>query len=133
MFMLTLGNGMNTGFPDVCLTPQPLPTPVPYPNVQLTATTTSAVNHVLVDAMPALNQLSRGLVSTGDEPGVLLGVISHLVTGPCTYVRGCSTILVGGAPAQRLSSLTGQNCQGALANVSGVCTAPSQSTVLTLG
>ncbi|WP_027366780.1 DUF4150 domain-containing protein [Desulfocurvibacter africanus] len=134
MFMLSMGAGMNLGFPDVCLTPVgPVPTPVPYPDLQYSITSAPAAYNVLVDCMPALNQLSQGLVSVGDTAGVLLGVVSHLIDGETTYMVGCATILVDGVPAQRLTSVTGQNCLGMLPNSPGFCCVPSQVTVLSLG
>ena len=134
MFMLSMGPGMDLAFPDVCLTPVgPVPTPVPYPNTALSATTAPMVPNVLVECTPALNMMSKGLVSMGDQAGVLLGVASHMEAGQTSYMVGCATIMVGGAPAQRLTSVTGQNCMGVLPNAVGACIAPSQVTVLTLG
>jgi hypothetical protein len=134
MFMLTQGAGMSLGFPDVCLTPiGPIVTPVPYPDINMSAATAPAVYNVLVDCMPSINQMSMGLVSFGDCTGVLGGVVSHLEDGQTEYMVGCVTIIVGGAPAQRLTSVTGQNCLAELPNAPGVTSCPSQVTVLTLG
>lgn len=138
MFMLTMGAGMNMGFPDVCITPVPspagpIPTPLPYPDIGMTATSAPAAYNVLVDAMPVINQMSKGLMSNGDEAGTLGGVVSHLIDGQTQYMVGCVTILVNGAPAQRLTSVTGQNAVGVMANTPGMCSAPSQATVLSLG
>lgn len=133
MFQLTMGCGMSLGFPDVCLTPMPVPTPVPYPDLAFSVTSAPAAHNILVECMPSLNQLSEGLVSTGDEPGILLGVVSHLEAGQAHYMLGCFTIFVDGPPAQRLTSMTGQNCIGMLPNAPGMCVVPSQFTVLTLG
>ncbi len=133
MFMLSQGAGMDLGFPDVCLTPIVVPVPVPYPDIQVTATTAPAAYNVLVDCMPSLNTLSKGLVSVGDTAGVLLGVASHLIDGQASYLVGCFTILVDGVPAQRLTSVTGQNCMVELPNCPGMTIVPSQVTVLTLG
>jgi len=132
--MLTTGAGMDLGFPDVCLTPVgPAVVPVPYPDIAMTSTTVPAAYNVLIDCMPVVNQLSIGLMSHGDEGGVLGGVVSHLIDGQTTYMVGCFTILVDGAPAQRLTSVTGQNCLSMLPNAPGMCICPSQVTVLTLG
>jgi len=134
MFMLTQGAGMDLGFPDVCITPVgPVVTPIPYPDIHMTAATAPAAYNVLVDCMPSINQLSMGLVSFGDCTGVMGGVVSHLVDGQALYVVGCITIIVDGAPAQRLTSVTGQNSLAMLANTPGMCLCPSQITVLTLG
>jgi len=138
MFMLTMGAGTNLAFPDVCITPVPsptgqVPTPIPYPDTAMTATSDSPANNVLVDCMPALNLKSEGKVSLGDNAGVQGGVVSHDVSGESFYVVGCITILVDGVPAQRLTSVTGQNAQGVLPNAPGMCIVPSQVTVLSLG
>lgn len=134
MFALTQGAGMDLGFPDVCLTPiGPVPVPVPYPNIAESATTAPAVYNVLMDCMPTLNQASLGLISEGDEPGIGLGVVSHLESGQTEYQVGCITIMADGMPVQRLTSVTGQNCLAAMSNAPGMCVCPSQCTVLTLG
>ncbi|WPL16630.1 hypothetical protein Thiowin_01597 [Thiorhodovibrio winogradskyi] len=133
MFQLNMGCGMDLGFPDVCLTPVVVPVPIPYPDMAFSVTSAPAAYNVLIDCMPALNQLSEGLVSVGDEPGVLLGVVSHMESGEAEYLLGCFTIFVDGPPAQRLTSVTGQNAMGLLPNAPGICLVPSQFTVLTLG
>lgn len=133
MFQLNMGCGMDLGFPDVCLTPVVVPVPVPYPDMAFSVTSAPAAYNILIDCMPALNQLSEGLVSVGDEPGVLLGVVSHLESGEAEYLLGCFTIFVDGPPAQRLTSVTGQNALGLLPNAPGMTIVPSQFTVLTLG
>ena len=133
MFQLNMGCGMDLGFPDVCLTPVVVPVPVPYPDMAFSVTSAPAAYNILVDCLPSLNQLSEGLVSVGDQPGVLLGVVSHLESGEAAYMLGCFTIFVDGPPAQRLTSVTGQNAMGLLPNAPGMCIVPSQFTVLTLG
>lgn len=134
MFMLSMGTGMDMGFPDVCITPVgPVPVPIPYPDIQMSATSAPAAYNVLVDCMPTINQISMGLVSVGDDTGVLLGVVSHMISGETMYMVGCETIMVDGLPAQRLTSVTAQNCMAVLPNSPGVTLAPSQVTVLALG
>jgi hypothetical protein len=138
MFMLSMGVGTDIGFPDVCITPIPsptgeIPTPIPYPDISMSATSAPMAVNVLVDCMPALNQLSENTVSVGDTTGVQGGVVSHDIDGEAMYIVGCFTILVGGAPAQRLTSVTGQNAMGVLPNAPGMCSTPSQITVLSLG
>ncbi|MDR1777085.1 MAG: DUF4150 domain-containing protein [Desulfovibrio sp.] len=134
MFMLSMGAGMDMAFPDVCLTPVgPAVAPVPYPNTAMSAATAPVAANVLTECTPTLNALSKGLVSLGDQPGVLLGMASHMEAGQTAYNVGCFTIMVGGAPAQRLTSVTGQNCLGVIPNAVGTCIVPSQATVLSLG
>lgn len=134
MFMLTMGTGTDLCFPDVCKTPTPAgPIPIPYPNVAMSATSAPAAYNVLVDCMPSLNQMSEGLVSVGDQVGVAGGIVDSDIGGEAVYIVGCITILTEGVPAQRLTSVTGQNAMGVLPNGPGACLAPSQVTVLTLG
>ena len=134
MFMLSMGAGMDFCFPDVCNTPfVEGDIPLPYPNISMSATSAPAAYNVLVDCMPALNQLSEGLVSAGDQVGMLGGLADAMIGGETEYVVGCITIMVDGIPAQRLTSVTGQNALGFMPNGPGMCLCPSQVTVLTLG
>ncbi len=134
MFMLTMGAGMDLGFPDACITPlAAAQVPLPYPNMAVSAPTMPAAFNVLVDCMPVINTMSKGLISAGDQTGVDGGVVSHMFGGQTSYMVGCFTILVDGAPAQRLTSVTGQNCMGVQPNAPGMCLVPSQVTVLSLG
>lgn len=134
MFALSMGAGMDMCFPDVCLTPTPAgPVPIPYPNTAMSSSSSPVATTVLVECTPAINQMSKGLVSIGDQGGLNTGVVSHMVGGQACYTVGCFSIMLGGAPAQRLTSVTGQNCLGASPNGVGACIAPSQTTLLTLG
>lgn len=128
-----MGAGMDMCFPDVCLTPVPAPVPIPYPNMAMSATTAPMAFTVLTECTPTVNMMSKGLVSMGDQPGVGMGAASHMNSGQTSYMVGCFTIIIGGAPAQRLTSVTGQNCMGVMPNGVGACLVPSQVTLLTLG
>ncbi len=133
MFQLTMAGGMNQGFPDVCLTPTPVgPVPVPYPNISTGATANPATTAltVLTDGMPSLTLRSMIPLSNGDQPGVNGGVASGMIMGPTTFTVGSTAVLQGGAPAVRLTSMTGQN--GLSMNCPGVALAPSQVKVLIL-
>lgn len=134
MFQSTMGGGMSLGFPDVCKTPTPDgPVPVPYPNLASGATMNPATTAltVLTDCMPSLNQMSQTVMSTGDNAGVALGVASNMIMGPQKFILGSITVLKEGAPAQRMTSITGHN--GLSMNCPGATLAPSQVTVLVLG
>lgn len=134
MYMLSMGPGSLFCFPDTCETYEGVAvTPMTYPNSCMTSTSAPAAYNVLVDCMPALNQLSFGMVSNGDEAGILLGVASFIICGQAYYILGCETIFVDGVPAQRLTSMTAQNCLVVLLNGMGSCISPSQFTVLALG
>ena len=88
---------------------------------------------MLYECMPAVTQISKDAVSTGDEAGALGGVVSSKVCGQTVYQVGCSTIFVGGTPQQRLTSVTGHNAMAQAMNTIGGSYVPSQTTVLTLG
>lgn len=132
MFQLSMTGGMALGFPDVCKTPMPLPVPIPYPNISTAAMANPAtvVMSVLTDGTPSLNLISEIPLSNGDEPGVLLGLISELIMGPTEFIMGSVMVLQEGCPAQRLTSVTGHN--GLAMNCPGVCLVPSQVTVLVM-
>lgn len=134
MFQQTMMGGMTMGFPDVCLTPTPVgPVPIPYPNISTGVTTipTTTAITVLTDCMPSHNQMSEIFISNGDNAGVNMGVASGMVMGPTEFILGSLTVLKGGMPAQRMTSMTGHN--GLSMNCPGVALAPSQVTVLVLG
>jgi hypothetical protein len=95
-----------------------------------TIPTTTAIT-VLTDCMPSHNQMSEIFISNGDNPGVNMGVASGMVMGPTEFILGSLTVLKGGMPAQRMTSMTGHN--GLSMNCPGVALAPSQVTVLVLG
>jgi hypothetical protein len=127
MFAKTQGGGLNLGFPDVCNTP-PVPEPVPYPNLALPEMAVAAVYNLIVDGAPAHNMGTEIPLTEGDEPGVALGVASGEVMGPSRDLTGAFTVLFGGMPATRLTSVSIQNST----NCPGVCIVPSQASVLLL-
>ena len=132
MFVLTQGLGMSLSFPDVCLTP-PTAIPVPYPNAQFSATSSLSYPKVLHSCMPTMNMLSTGHASLFDFPGVMgFGIVSHRIMGDLHYILGCITYWVGGLPAQRMTSVTVQNCMFILPNAVGLTIVPSQLTTLAL-
>ncbi len=123
--------GLSTAFPDVCLTPAPpapAPVPVPYPNLAATPMAVNAVYHVLFSCMPAHNMLTTVPLTNGDNPGLATGVASATVMGPSRQITAAFTVLVGGAPATRLTSMSIQNNT----NAPGCQIVPSQVKVLML-
>jgi hypothetical protein len=130
MFANTQMGGMDTGFPDVCLTPAPPapPVPIPYPNIANRPTAVPAVYNVLFDGAPAHNISTEIPFSNGDNAGVSLGVASGRVMGPSRCMTGAFSVLVGGKPATRMTSVTMQNGT----NCPGASVAPSQVKVLLL-
>ena len=129
MFTNTQMAGMSLAVPDVCLTPAgPVVVPVPYPNMALSNTAIPSVFHILVQAAPAHNMATVVPLTNGDNAGVGMGVASGLVMGPSRHLTGAFTVLLGGMPATRMSSMSMQNSTNAV----GAQIAPSQTKMIIL-
>jgi hypothetical protein len=121
--------GVDTGFPDVCLTPSPAgPVPIPYPNIALGPTSIPSQGKVFYMFTPAHNLATVCPLSNGDNAGVAMGVASGTVMGPRRHLLPSFTTLVGGMPATRLTSVGIQNNT----NCPGARIAPSQGKVILL-
>lgn len=135
MFMLNNGGASALAtVPDVCQTPAaPSPIPVPYPNMASTdmADPDGLVPEVLLMDMPALNMMSKILLSEGDTAGSAPGgVVSAKVMGEMAFIDGSAVVMVGGLPAVRVTCQTEHN--GAPPNTIGIVSIPSQTAVLVL-
>lgn len=128
MFANTQLMGLDLAFPDTCITPATPPAPVTYPNLALGPMGVGAVPKVLYQCAPAHNLGTTVPLTNGDNTGVLLGVASATVMGPSRHLTGAFTVLVGGLPATRLTSVSLQNST----NAPGMRVAPSQTKVLVL-
>ena len=128
MFANTQMMGLDFGFPDVCMTPTPAPVPIPYPNLALGPMGVPAAYNVLFMCTPAHNMATTIPLTNGDNPGVALGVASGLVMGPQRHLTAAFTVLVGGIPATRLTSVGLHNST----NCPGMRIVPSQVKVLLL-
>jgi len=128
MFANSQMMGMSMGFPDVCLTPMPAPVPIPYPNISMQPMGVPAAYNVLFMGTPAHNMATTVPLTNGDNAGVALGVASGLVMGPSRHVTAAFTVLAGGVPATRLTSMTITNST----NCPAVSLVPSQVKVLLL-
>lgn len=128
MFANTQMGGMDTGLPDVCLTPAAagVPVPVPYPNMANGPMGVPAVYNVLIGCAPAHTLGTTVPLTNGDNAGVNMGVASGTVMGPSRHLTGAFTVLIGGQPATRLLSASLQNST----NCPGVRVMPSQVSVL---
>ncbi len=121
--------GIDTAFPDVCLTPTPAgPVPVPYPNIAVGTTAIPNAPTVLFSGAPAHNLGTVIPMTNGDNPGLALGVASGVVMGPSRHVTGAFTVLVKGLPASRMTSVSIQNST----NAPGCRLVPSQAKILLL-
>ena len=122
---------INFAFPDVCKTPTPAgPVPLPYPNFAFSETHIPSVFNIVIGGGLVENLTTEGTLSTGDEPGAAGGVLSGVIKGPDQYVLGSFTVMMGGMPAMRLTSLTTQN--GTTPNAVGLSATPGQTSVVVL-
>ncbi len=100
------GVGMNMGMPDVCLTPAgPAVAPVPYPNMGMTAMAMPFSATVSVSMCPAVNMLSKIMMTSGDEGGVAHPTIK----GPGSFTMGNPVVNIDKSPAINLTCLTTGN------------------------
>jgi hypothetical protein len=128
MFANTQMMGLDLGFPDVCLTPTPAPVPIPYPNMALGPMGVPAAYNILLSAAPAHNMATTVVMTNGDNAGVAMGVASATVMGPSRHLTAAFTVLLGGMPATRMTSMSLQNST----NCPGMRLVPSQLKVLLL-
>jgi hypothetical protein len=129
MFANTQMMGTDIGFPDVCLTPVgPAVAPIPYPNIAMGPMGAPAAYSVLFMSTPAHNMATIVAMTNGDNAGVAMGVASGTVMGPSRHLTGAFTVLVGGMPATRMTSMSLQNST----NCPGARLVPSQVKVLLL-
>src|SRR5688572_20709166 len=74
--------GVLMTFPDVCKTPSPAgPIPLPYPNVAQSSDTADGSASVKMDGNPIMLKSSNFMMSTGDEAGSAMGVVSNKIKG----------------------------------------------------
>ncbi|MGE0787239.1 MAG: DUF4150 domain-containing protein [Sandaracinaceae bacterium] len=129
MFANSQMMGMDLAFPDVCLTPTPAgPVPIPYPNVAMGPTAIPAQVRVFYFFTPGHNMGTSIPLTNGDNAGVATGVASGMVMGPQRHVTASFTILIGGMPATKMTSVSIQNST----NAPGCRIVPAQPRVLLL-
>ena len=103
-------NGVVTVFPDVCKTPSPGgPVPIPYPNIAFSKNTAKGSKMVSMDGNPIMLKGSNFSTSTGDEAGVLKGIVSSKVKGKAEFVNYSFDVKVEGKNVPRLGDLMIQN------------------------
>ena len=81
--------GMSPIFPDVCKTPTPaggIPAPIPYPNVGKSSDTIAGPTTVKNDGQMPMTKGAKYMMSTGDEAGTALGVMSNKIKGVCEFM-----------------------------------------------
>lgn len=130
-FANTQGGAITVGFPDVCKTPVgPAVVPIPYPNIAPSSTAIPNIFNQFIMAMPVHNLMTKVPLSSGDEPGVLLGVASQLVMGPVQHLIGSFKVFRSVMPATMMLSPSGHN--GFSPNIPGLTLTPSQLKVIYL-
>ncbi|MCP3460862.1 DUF4150 domain-containing protein [Bradyrhizobium sp. CCGUVB23] len=124
-------SAQDLGFPDVCNTPAgPAVVPTPYPNINLNTTSIPSQSRCLLMCMPAHNMKTVRAISTGDNAGVALGVMSGTVMGPGRAMKGSTNLFIGGPPATKMAMPTKQN--GSSPNTFGLSISPSQTRLMAL-
>ena len=79
--------GMSTVFPDVCKTPTPGgPVPIPYPNIGKSSDTSGGPKKVKTDGQMPMVKGAKYQITSGDEAGSVLGVISSKVKGVAEFM-----------------------------------------------
>ncbi|MDF7651234.1 DUF4150 domain-containing protein [Pantoea sp. Acro-805] len=124
MFANCQRGGSDQAVSDVCKTPPP----VTFVNIASGNMAVPTAPTILFAGMPAHNMSTVIPVTQGDEAGVLGGVVSNVILGPSRHLTGCTTVLLQGSPATRMTSTTIQN----LNNAPGVRLVPSQTVVALL-
>ena len=129
------GNGpipaVDLAFPDVCKTPVgPVVVPIPYPNTSLGPTAIPSQLTVFTMMMPSHNLLTVKPITQGDDPGVLMGVVGPFDMGATRHLLGSFNLFIGGPPATKMTSPTGQN--GLAPNALGATISPAQPVFVSL-
>jgi len=125
------GQAMCMGPLDVCKVPAPPgpPIPTPFPNIAMLNMAVSTTTTVLVENMPVLVEMSETPISSGDEAGVLGGVVSNVFIGPMTCKVGSSKVKAQGKGVMVLTGMTSHNGKNPNAPV-GIITAVANTKVL---
>ena len=129
----TMMGGQCFAFPDTCLTPAPPapPIPIPYPNIgmMMQAVPPSCSKKVMIMNQPIIVLMSTISMTSGDEAGANMGVMSGMIKGPVSFKKGSSKVMVEGQPVVMHLGPAAQN--GASANApGGTIVAPSQAKVI---
>jgi len=103
----TAHTSVSDGPTDVCKTPAaPSPLPLPYPNIAISTTMGGGyATKVLVLATPTWTRNGSTAISNGDQPGVLMGVVSNKIMGQCGIIMASTDVKAeGGGVVRTLDS-----------------------------
>ena len=116
--------------PDTCMTPtSSAPVPVAYPNTGMCMQALLFSLKVKFVMKEVLTLQSVIPMSTGDEGGSNLGVMSGMFKGPVLFKRGSAKVMIEGIPCEYLTAMTGHN--GVNSNMpAGAQISPSQTKVM---
>jgi len=125
------GGGQSFAFPDVCKTPVgPSVVPIPYPNIAMGAQTSKGSGKVKICKKKTTTKKSEIPRSSGDEPGVMKGIISSKHMGKMKFKKCSSKVKAEGKAVAHLVSMTMHNGSGAANMPAGAQIAPSQTKVI---
>jgi hypothetical protein len=112
--------GQSIAFPDVCKTPAPPapPIPIPYPNVAMSSDAASEASKVTTDGSKLMVKGSNIRMSTGDEAGAAMGLVSNKIKGKAEFVNYSFDVKADGKNICRLTDPMTQN-MGSPANAFG--------------
>jgi len=103
-------NGINFIFPDTCKTPTPAgPIPIPYPNIAMSTDAANGSSSVKMDGNPIMIKSSYYSMSTGDEAGAAMGVVSNKIKGKAYPKMYSFDVKVDGENVFRLLDIMLQN------------------------
>jgi hypothetical protein len=91
-------SGMSMVMPDVCLTPAPPgpPIPIPYPNIGKSSDTTGGTTTVTADGSMVMIKGATYMMSAGDEPGSVGGVMSGTFAQACEFLMYSFNVMLDG-------------------------------------
>jgi len=96
-------NGVTIAFPDVCKTPAPPApfVPIPYPNIAMSSDTMMGAKKVKAKGCPICIKDSNFKMSTGDEAGNLMGMVSSKIKGKAEFVMSSFDVKAEGKGVTR--------------------------------
>lgn len=104
------GSGGTLTTVDVCRTKIGKPiVNIPYTNIAKSSDAARTAGSVLINGQPVCNKASIFAVSTGDEPGDRLGVVSGTIKGKAEFITASPNVLIEGIPAERQADLMVSN------------------------
>ncbi len=102
--------GMSLVFPDVCKTPTPGgPVPIPYPNIGQSSDTSQGTTTIKADGNMIMNKGAKYMISSGDEPGTIGGVMSNTVKQECEYLLYSFDVMLEGKNVCRMGDMLWHN------------------------